>query len=203
MAEIVTLINDPAWKAAVQQAIAVRALAGAVSVPDQTASRARLNRVLLGNPAQQATLAGEWLTPVALTPSIRARYESSSDWIVGDVEYVVEQQLVARAAAPVTNYIAITNAATNEDTLRTLAAALHIAANDVLADPSASAAKLAFVREHMATPQAARTTANEFVGLIITTPQLRPYGGDLTGVTDQEISDAIGAFLTNWLRAAA
>jgi len=194
---IAALLNDPAWAAAIQQAIAVRAVAGAVAAQDQTPERARLNRVLVASVDRQKALAAELATPIALAPAIRATYEAKGTWVAGDVEYMVEQALVSAAGSRLTDYVAITQATTDRDTVHTITGALYRAANDVLADTNASAAKKAWVRAHLTTPEHAAETATLYVGLILTTPQLRGYGGDLTGVPDQEISDAIAALLTN------
>jgi hypothetical protein len=192
-----TLLNDPAWPVAIQQAIAVRAVAGAVDARDQTPERARWNRVLVASVDRQKALAAELATPVALAPAIRATYEAKGTWVPGDVEYVVEQCLVTRAGSRPTDYAAITWASTDRDTVHTITGALYRAANDVLADPKATEATKAWVRAHLTTPEHAAETATQYVGLILTTPQLRVYGGDLSGVPDQEIADAIGALLTN------
>jgi hypothetical protein len=192
------LIADPNWLVAVQQAIAVRALGGAVNAPDQTAARARLNRVLLASVQRLSALAAQWVTPTALNASITATYVASGAWVQGDVEFVVEGALIAYALNQPTDYDAITVAMADATTLHILTGDFCRAANDILAD-GAPGPKHIWVRTNLATPALAAAAAAAYVGLILTTPQLRVYGGDLTGVSDQEISDAIGAFISNWV----
>ncbi|MEA3244800.1 MAG: hypothetical protein U9Q74_01460 [Gemmatimonadota bacterium] len=198
--QIATLIADPRWNNSVQQAVYVRAKA-APQGPADTPARRRLNRYLLAKPENVGNRAQQMLWPVAMNPTIKAGYEQTGNLPAqGDVEFEVETELVALALDGTPDFIGIARGMESDINIWTIEGAVPVAANAILADEGRTQREVQWVHSVADSPAAIKTLATNALPMILATPQLMPYHGDLTNADPQDVLDGLAALFTNWMR---
>jgi len=199
VADLADLFLSPAFRAALVRAMVVRARTGAALPAQDTPARQRLNRRILGQPDRLSEWAGKLALPVAANATIRTAWLAAGTLADADVEYEVEQQLVAWAARVAPDAESIAHAMTHEPTLRVLAAALARAATQLLTSAEVTDAQRRWIRQHLASPELARATAQKLAHFLVTLTALLPYSGDLSDAPDAAVASAVAGFLPTWI----